>query len=241
MKRLEILYEDANIIIVNKPEGLLTTGYNGSHTKTAVSILEQILRKTGKYSAKYKPLCVHRLDRETSGVMMFATNERAQKIIMDNWHKMVTSRKYRALAENNSRKPIAPQGVIEYPLAYNAYNIAYVPKDPDACKDLVRAKTNYKVICSGKRFTLFELELDTGRKNQIRAHLAFMGYPLAGDRNYRARTDVLNRLGLHAVSLEFDHPFTHEHLKFEVNEPEEWKSFCGGEKKTQFDKNSKSR
>ena len=196
---------------------------------------------------------------------MFALSEAAQKKIMDSWHKMVTERLYRAVAENpvgrNAQKPLPDSGLIDDELAYNAYNVGFVPKPGDkpsfskltkqAVKNhynksrseqsiyernltvkggkaefkTITARTHYKVILRGKTHTLFELSLDTGRENQIRAHLASKGYPLAGDENYRARTNPFGRLCLHARTLEFDHPFTHEHLKFEVAEPAEWGEF----------------
>ena len=256
-ERIEILYEDKDLIVIYKPEGMLSVPYPGSHARTALDTLEQIMRKKGTWSQNHKPLTVHRLDRETSGVMMFALNEASQKKIMDNWHKMVTERLYRAVAENPKDDFLPDYGIIEDELAYNAYNVGFVPKKGDkpnanalqtakkasskannemqsiyernlnvkngkAEFKTISARTHFKVIARGKRHTLFELSLDTGRKNQIRAHLASKGYPLAGDENYRAKTDPFFRLALHARTLEFDHPFTGEHLKFEVPEPKEW-------------------
>lgn len=244
MVRVEVIYKDANIIIIFKPEGLLSVPFSGSRGKTAQGIVEQILRKNGEYSAKYKPLPVHRLDRETSGVMMFATNERAQKIIMDSWHQMVKSRTYVALAENplNYRKyGILPDsGIITDNIAYNAYNIGYVPdksleqkslksgfevsckhKNQNRSKE-VTARTHFKILKRFNKFTLFELELDTGRKNQIRAHLASKGYPLVGDKNYRAKSDLFARVCLHAKTLVYIDPWTKEEKSFSYDEPKEW-------------------
>lgn len=241
MKRIEILYQDSNIIIIDKPEGLLSVPFEGCRVKTARDILEQVLRKKGEYSQKYRPLAVHRLDRDTSGVMMFATNERAQKIIMDKWHSMVKSRKYVALAENpvNFFKfGILPDsGIIDDSLSYNAYNVGYVaehgtPRGADRGKDVravgikteneIPARTHFKIVKRSGRFSVFELELDTGRKNQIRAHLASKGYPIAGDKNYRAHTNPFDRMCLHARTLEYTDPWTGEEKKFEVLEPKEW-------------------
>lgn len=256
MGRVEILYKDSNVIIIYKPEGLLSVSFSGSRGKTAQGIIEQILRKTGEYSAKYRPLVVYRLDRETSGLMMFATNERAQKVIMDNWHSMVTSRKYIALSENPSnfkKYGILPDaGIINDNIAYNAYNIGYVPEKNNLKKDFfkiskdgkkhktnfysekildnqrkrpikeISARTHFKVLNRWDKFTLFELELDTGRKNQIRAHLASKGYPLVGDFNYRAKSDLFGRLCLHAKSLEYIDPWTNEEKKFLYDPPKEW-------------------
>ena len=226
MEKLEILYLDKYIAVVNKPAGLLSVPFNGSNAHTAQSILEQILRKQGRVNSHHKPFAVHRLDRDTSGVMMFALTEQAQKIIMDTWHTMVTERLYHALAEVSPiarKNPLAQEGLIDDPIALNAHNIGYVP-NAGGKRELktVPARTFYKKLAENSKYALFELSLDTGKKNQIRAHLAAHGYPLAGDREHHAHTNPLNRLCLHARTLEFDHPFTHEHLKFEVPEPAEW-------------------
>lgn len=225
--KIQILYQDKSIAVIFKAENLLSVPYEGYHAKTALGLLEQIMRKNGTYSARHKPFAVHRLDRDTSGVMMFALNDNAKKIIMDGWQKIVTARTYRAVAENpkNARAALPDSGAISSPLAYNAYNVAFVPKEGDSFKT-VSAITNYKIVRRGKNYTLFELDLETGRKNQIRAHLASKGYPLAGDKNYRAKTNPFGRLALHARVLEFEHPFTKEKLRFEIPEPEDWEKFA---------------
>lgn len=246
---LDILYEDNYIAVVNKSAGLLSvpTG-NGSRSyggpsgqKTALDILEHIRRKRGLVHASFCPAAVHRLDRETSGVMMFALSKRTQKVIMDRWHTMVTSRLYRALAENPHNpsllNALPERGLIDRPLVKNAFGRSYVPHDSrqtrfennkKKCRSALpepysqSARTHYRIIQRGKNYTLFELELDTGRKNQIRAHLSFLGFPIAGDAAYRAHTDPVHRLCLHARSLAFTHPFTGKHMHFEVHEPDEW-------------------
>ncbi len=232
-EKIEILYQDQWIVVINKDSGLLSVPYPGSKVRTAQSVLEQLLRKQGSVNAKHKPYVVHRLDRDTSGVMMFALTEQAQRVIMDTWHKMVTERLYHALAEITpaARKaPLPASGLIDDPLAQNAHNVGFVPKTGDLDKKghafkTVAARTHYKQIIEGNTHVLFELSLDTGKKNQIRAHLAAHGYPLAGDEEHRALTDPFGRLCLHARTLEFDHPFTGEHLKFEVPEPAEWTDY----------------
>ncbi|MCQ2576172.1 MAG: RluA family pseudouridine synthase [Treponema sp.] len=232
-EQIEILYEDQWLCVINKPSGLLSVPYPGSKVRTAQSVLEEILRKKGEVNGKHKPYVVHRLDRDTSGVMMFALTEQAQKIIMDTWHQMVTERLYHALAENpkNAKQFLKDEGLIDDPLAQNAHNVGFVPKKGEKDKNgrdfkTVNARTHYKKIISGPTHTLFELSLDTGKKNQIRAHLAAHGYPLAGDEEHRAKTDAFHRLCLHARSLEFDHPFTGEHMVFEVPEPEAWADYA---------------
>lgn len=224
-EKIQILYTDEHLCVINKPSGLLSVPYPGSRAPTAQSFLEEIMHKKGTYSSSHKPLPVHRLDKDTSGVMVFALTESAQKKIMDNWHQLVTERLYRAIAENpkNKKLTLPTEGLIDDGLAFNSRNQGYVPAD--TAQDhpaTVPARTNYKILYAGPTHTLFELSLDTGKKNQIRAHLASKGYPLAGDENYRAKTDNFNRLCLHARTLEFYHPFTGEKLKFEVPEPQNW-------------------
>lgn len=227
MKRenIQILFQDEYLAVIVKPSGLLSVSYPGSSGATAAQILEQILRKRGQWSRKHSPFAVHRLDKGTSGVMMFALTEKAQKQIMDNWHTMVTSRIYHAVAENPSGriKPLPDEGVIDKPLLTNAHHLSYVPKNYDLSDSaLMPARTNYRILRRGKTYSLFELSLDTGKKNQIRAHLASCGYTLAGDVQYHARTNPLNRLALHARTLAFTHPFTNEELAFENPEPANW-------------------
>lgn len=250
-EKIEILYEDESIIVINKPTGMLSVPYPGSHARTAIAVLEQLMRKNGTYSARRRPFVVHRLDRDTSGVMMFAATAHMQQKIMDTWQTMVTGRLYRAVAENPREGGLPDYGIIDDPLAYNAYNVGFVPKFGDAPSETARrgkksvggksiyerhldysngkaefktveARTHFRVLERGSTHTMFELNLDTGKKNQIRAHLAARGYPLAGDENYRAKTNPFGRLALHARTLEFTHPETGAHMKFEVPEPEDW-------------------
>ena len=227
---IEILYQDQYITVINKPCGLLSVPYPGSKAKTAQSILEELLRKQGTANARHKPFAVHRLDRDTSGVMMFALTEQAQTKIMNSWHSMVTERLYRAVAEKPETTDLKDEGIISDKLAQNAHNVGFVPKEGVKNKDgkafkTETARTHYKIIEKGATHVLFELSLDTGKKNQIRAHLAFHGFPLAGDKEHRAKTDHFHRLCLHARTLEFDHPFTGEHKKVEVPEPKEWETY----------------
>lgn len=224
--KIQILYQDKHLAVIYKPEGLLSVPYEGGRAKTALDLLEQIMRKSGTCSAKHRPFAVHRLDRDTSGVMMFALNENAKNIIMDGWQNIVVARTYRAVAENpkNVRAALPESGTISKPLAYNAYHVAFVPKEGEAFKT-VSAITDYEILRRGKNYSLFELNLQTGRKNQIRAHLSSCGYPLAGDKNYRAKTNPFGRLALHARLLEFEHPFTKEKMRFEIPEPKIWEEF----------------
>lgn len=227
--RFQVLYIDDVLAVVYKPSGLLSVpAGNGKGGRTAQSSLEEYMRKTGRFNASHRPACVHRLDRDTSGVLMFALTKPMQQKIMDSWQTMVTARTYVALAENpRGKQHLPPEGTIDSPLTFNAYNQTYVPKDinalsPKARREMVSAITHYTVVKAGKNYSLFELNLETGRKNQIRAHLSSINYPIAGDENYRARTNPHGRLCLHARLLEFRHPVTKEILKFEIPAPESW-------------------
>lgn len=231
-ERIRILYEDQDIIVIEKPSGMLSVPYPGSKARTALDVIEKILRGRGSWSKSHRPFVVHRLDRDTSGVMVFALSEAAQRKLIASWHDGNTRKVYRAVAETPSARQGGRQdeqtqlpdtGTIDQPLAENAYHVAYVPKDGDGrLKEAVRAVTHYRIIARGPTHTLFELTLDTGKKNQIRAHLSFLGRPLAGDENYRARTDPFHRLALHARRLEFLHPMTGEKMSFEVPEDKNW-------------------
>ncbi len=227
-RRLSILYEDASVAVVYKPAGLLSVSYPGSTAKTALDVLCDLMRKRGRVSARVRPAVVHRLDRDTSGVMVFALTAQAKALLMDDWNRLVTERRYRALAENPSGKiALGDRGVIDSPLSYNAQHRAYVAKGAGRREnEAVSAVTRYSVVRRGSRYTLFELELETGRKNQIRAHLASEGFVIAGDGSYRAKSDPFGRLCLHARTLAFTQPLTGESLRFEIPEPPEWEKFC---------------
>ena len=237
-ERIDILYEDAYIVVIHKPSGMLSVPYPGSKARTALDVLCRLMRSKGTYSQRHRPFVVHRLDRDTSGVMLFALSEQVQRSLMGSWQKVVSERIYRAVAENPKESSLPESGVIDAPLAYNAYNIGFVPKADDKPSDkayrlkrfdknkttyakhldfsggkakfkTVEARTRYRIVERGATHTLFELNLDTGKKNQIRAHLASKGYPFC-------------RLALHARTIEFVHPATHKTVRFEVPEPEAW-------------------
>ena len=226
---LEVLFEDQWIIVVNKPSGMLSVGFPGFHGKSAQDILTDMKKSKGKI----RIAAVHRLDRDTSGVMMFACTAEAKERIMNDWQEIVSERTYRCVCERDVDAALLPDtGVVDAPIAYNRADVGYVPKSSDrkALKDAEKAVTRFRVIERGKDSDLVECELETGRKNQIRVHMAHIGHPVAGDDVYgsiakraagmphgkQAQTD---RLALHARILAFTHPFTHEQKRFESPEP----------------------
>ena len=226
---LEVLFEDQWIIVVNKPSGMLSVGFPGFHGKSAQDILSDMKKSKGKVRIS----AVHRLDRDTSGVMMFACTAEAKERIMNDWQEIVSERIYRCVCERDADSGLLPDsGTVDAPIAYNRADVGYVPKSSDrkALKDAEKAVTHFKLIERGKDFDLVECELETGRKNQIRVHMAHIGHPVAGDDVYgsiakraagmphgkQAQTD---RLALHARVLAFTHPFTNEQKRFETPEP----------------------
>ncbi len=219
------MYEDKFITVINKPENMLSVSYPGSRGNTALDVLTEIRRKRGLVHGSFRPASVHRLDKDTSGVMMFALSPECRQKVMDNWQKLVIHRYYIALAENPAASCLNEEGVIDLPLAKNAMHHSYVADTKRGGKPLkneVQAVTHYKKLSGNEFYTLFQLELETGRTNQIRAHLSAMKHPIAGDRQYRSRTDPFHRLCLHARTLDFIHPYTEEHLAFDVPEPASW-------------------
>lgn len=183
-----------------------------------------MMYKRGIYSKTHRPFPVHRLDKDTSGVMMFALSQEIQQKIMNTWHKMILERTYIAVAENplNQKHYLTEKsGIIDDKITYNKKHIGYISKNNETTDGIV-AKTHYTILNEGKHYSLFKLNLDTGRKNQIRIHLSNKKYPIAGDKNYHAKTNPFGRLALHARSLSFIHPVTKEKLTFEIPEDSTW-------------------
>lgn len=237
VKTFTILYQDRCLVVALKPSGMLSVPHPGAdRCRTAIGVLEERLRKAGTYSYAHRPLAVHRLDRDTSGVMMFALGEKWRRIIMDSWQTMVTERLYRAVAQMPHGKqatecPLLKQdtGTIDLPLAEDKYGRTFVPSASNRLGSkgktkLITARTHFKVLSRGKEYMLLELSLDTGRKNQIRAHLAALGCPIAGDEHRGAVKSPFGRLALHARTLAFIHPATGEQMRFEVPEDASWRS-----------------
>lgn len=211
--RLKILYEDDHIIVVEKGYGLLSVGIpNPSKKKieSAYDILREYLKKK---DPRNKLFVVHRLDRDTTGVMMFAKTEEAQETLRHNWNNFVLERLYVALLEGFVKDD---KGIIKSRLAENSQYKVFSTENMDEGK---LAVTRFRVIGRGHGLSLVEFTLDTGRKNQIRVHASEMGHPISGDRKYGARQSRLGRLCLHANTLRFAHPITRKDMFFESPVP----------------------
>lgn len=206
--RLKIVFEDDDIIVVEKGYGLLSVGNDSSkksHIVTAYSILRDYVKSV---HPSQKIFIVHRLDRDTSGLMVFAKTIEAKETLQHNWNNMVLERKYVALLDGE----LEPEsGEIRSYLAENSQHEVYSTDDPEIGKPAV---TRYKVRRKGKGHTLAEFSLDTGRKNQIRVHARDLGCPIMGDKKYGNGSGPLHRLALHAETLRFAHPVSRMDMNF---------------------------
>lgn len=209
-RRLSIVYEDDDIVVVNKGYGLLSMGNDKVKEGTAYSILKEYIKWV---DPRQKIFIVHRLDRDTSGLMMFAKHVQAKEAMQHNWNNMVLNRTYVAVVEGNVE---SDEGTIQTYLAENSKFEVYVTENPDEGQ---LAITRYKVLQRKNGYTLMELELDTGRKNQIRVHMKHLGHPITGDRRYGAKSSPIHRLALHARTLRFVHPITRREMNFSTPIP----------------------
>lgn len=214
-QQLEILFEDDHLIVVVKEAGLLSMATSKERVQTAYSILSDYVKKK---DSKNRIFIVHRLDRDTSGVMLFAKSEKVKKILQEDWKEAVEERSYIALTEGAVSKP---EGTITSWLKESKSLIMYSSLTPNGGQ---KAITHYKVLKKNKNYSMLEVNLETGRKNQIRVHMQDMGHPIIGDKKYGSTKNPLRRLGLHARVLAFQHPLTGEELRFETEIPKEFLS-----------------
>ncbi len=216
--KLRIVHEDEHLIVVEKKVGLLTVATRtGSTETTCMSILKQYVRKVNKRANIY---VVHRLDRETSGLLVFAKTPELQEYMRTYWRDLVTRRTYLAVAEGEFEKK---EGKITTWLTEDKYGTKVYSSPVDDGGKI--AITNYKVIreTEEKNYSLVELNLETGRTNQIRVHLQSLKHPVVGDRKYGSGKDSpIDRLALHAKVLEFIHPVTEEKVHFETAVPKDF-------------------
>jgi len=209
--KLRIIFEDEYLIVVEKKEGLLTVSTGKGEEITAFSILKNHVKRGSKQNRIY---VVHRIDRETSGIIMFAKSRDIQLALQENWHRVVTRRVYVALVEGKMEKE---QDTIVSWLTENEKSLKIHSSSTDNGGQ--QAVTHYKCIKSNDQFSLLELELETGRKNQIRVHMEYIGHPIAGDKKYGSSVSPIGRMCLHARILAFIHPVTLKEVSFETPVP----------------------
>ena len=207
---LSILYEDHDILVVDKMSGLLTVSTEKVRENTAYYLLNTYVKK-GNQKSRNRVFIVHRLDRDTSGVIIFAKNENAKRFLQDEWHGF--KKKYYAVVHGLLLKK---EGVITSYLVENLAHKMYSVHDPEKGK---LAKTGFKVMRESKKYSLLEIDLLTGRKNQIRVHFSDKGCPVAGDKIYGEKRSDIRRLALHAGSLTILHPTTKEPMTFDTKIP----------------------
>ena len=210
LKGVTILYEDNDILVVEKDKGILSVATAKEKDNTAYTILKNYLKEV---DPKNKIFVVHRLDRDTSGVMLFAKTPKAQDILQTNWNEMVKERTYVALVEGAMEKET------DTIVSYIAENKAYVSYSTTNENEGKKAVSTYKVLKKNKNYSLVEVNIETGRKNQIRVHMQSLGHSVVGDKKYGATTNPLGRLGLHAKSIIFKHPKTGKVLSFQTGIP----------------------
>nr|WP_319488763.1 RluA family pseudouridine synthase [uncultured Caproiciproducens sp.] len=207
---LDILYEDDNLIVINKPAGLLSIATDKEKELTAYHLLTDYVRL---HNSSNRIFAVHRLDRDTSGVLMVAKNEEMKLALQDHWAELVSQRGYMAVVEGQLTEK---SGKIRSWLKQTKTQLVYSSAKAGDGKEAI---TNYRVVKENTEYSLLEINLETGRKNQIRVHMKDMGHPVAGDKKYGARTNPLKRMGLHAYKLELQNPFTLETMCFEAKPP----------------------
>lgn len=212
------IFEDRDIIVVDKPEGLPVIAPEGSRAPCLYdAVTERIRRKNPKGRAAV----VHRLDRESSGVLVFATSGRIKTVLMSHWDEMARERVYQALVEGSMEE--SHGHLVNWLVEAGPSRMKTVIAGTEGSQ---KAITDYKVIAKGGGYSLLELSLETGRKHQIRVQLAATGHPIAGDERYGATTNPAGRLCLHAVLLTLEHPSTGEVKRFESPAPESFLGAC---------------
>ncbi|MBT3182706.1 MAG: RluA family pseudouridine synthase [Deltaproteobacteria bacterium] len=217
-KGLTILYEDKDILVVDKSAGLLTIATMKADVNTAFYILNDYVRR-GIAKSKSRVFIVHRLDRDTSGILIFAKNEKARTILQKNWKETV--KLYLTVVHGILEKK---EDVITSYLTENKAHIMYSTKDHNAG---MLSHTAYKVLHETRDLSLLEINLVTGRKNQIRVHLAEAGHPVVGDKKYGEKKRTHKRLALHAKSITFKHPINGKSLTFEAKVPAHFNRLIG--------------
>lgn len=217
--RLQLVYEDEYVVVVNKGYGLLSVSRSAAKPETtAYNIVKNYLKEC---DSRQKVFIVHRLDRETSGLMMFAKTPEAKEAMQHNWNNMVLERKYVAVVEGNVEND---EGVIRSYLGETSAHEVFSTQDPQQGK---LAVTRYKVLARGQGRSLVEYSLDTGRKNQIRVHSRELGHPIVGDRRYGASQSPIGRLCLHARTLRFVHPQSRNDMNFQLPVPAKFLKLVG--------------
>ena len=212
---LPIIFENEEFIVINKPSGLLSIASDKEKGSTAYRMLMDYVQQKDKHNRIY---VVHRLDEDTSGVLMVAKNEKIRDLLQEKWNEIVLKRGYFAIVEGHLKDK---QGTIKSYLKKNSQNMMYSSKKPG---DGQLAITHYKVIGEIENYSLLDVNIDSGRKNQIRVHLGDLGHHVIGDDKYGNPSNPIKRLGLHAYELVLTHPVSGKQMRFKAPMPKEFTS-----------------
>ncbi len=208
--KLDIIYEDDELIAINKPSGLLSIESDNEKSNTAYRLLNDYVSKKDK---KARVFIVHRIDKDTSGVLLVAKNEKIKNLLQHRWQDIVNKREYIAVVEGKFSKK---SGTIKSYLKENVNHLMYSTND----KTGQLAITHYNVLKENASYSLVDVNIDSGRKNQIRVHMGDINHKVVGDSKYGPVSNPLKRLGLHAYVLEFTHPVTLKKMSFKAKIPE---------------------
>jgi 23S rRNA pseudouridine1911/1915/1917 synthase len=212
---LRILFEDPYLIVIEKEAGMLSIATAKEKILTTYSILSTHVKNEDLANRIF---VIHRLDRDTSGIMIFAKSENVQSIMQRAWQEAVIERTYIAVVEGEVEND---EGTIRSNLKENKALVMYSTRNPEEGDEAI---THYKVLKRCLEYTLLEVKLETGRKNQIRVHMKDIGHPVVGDRKYGSRQNPIGRTALHASVLSFIHPVTGKVVKYETAIPQKFLS-----------------
>ena len=214
--RVKLVFEDNDIIVVDKGYGVLSTAAGRPSDDTVYNIVKKYARG---FSDKASVYVVHRLDRDTSGLMLLTRTKQARDKLISNWNNMVIERSYIAVVEGKMEQK---EGTVKSFLAENPDTFEMYSTDDRKLGRL--AVTHYRVVEQGRHFAMLELKIKTGRKNQIRVHMHDLGNPVSGDRKYGGHPSPINRIALHAATLSIVHPTTGKAVTFTSPVPENFKT-----------------
>ena len=207
--KLDIIYEDEELIAINKPSGLLSIESDHEKNNTAYRLLSEYINKKDK---KARVFIVHRIDKDTSGVLLVAKNEKIKNLLQHNWQDIVKKRQYVAICEGVFKEK---EGTVKSYLKENINHLMYSTND----KSGQFSVTHYKVMKQSSKYAMVDVCIDSGRKNQIRVHMGDLKHKVVGDEKYGPVSNPIGRLGLHAYVLEFIHPVTKKEIVLKAKIP----------------------
>lgn len=214
-KKMDILYEDKELLVINKPSGMLTIATDKEKIRTLYHEAREYVKKQ---NPKNKIFILHRLDKDTSGIVLFAKNEKLKKELQNNWNEIAYIREYLAIVEGKVEKK---KDTIKSYLVEDKTHRVYSSEKGNL------AITHYETLAQNKTYSLLKINIDTGRKNQIRVQLSEIGHPIVGDKKYGSTKNPIGRMGLHASVLELN--LKNKNYKWVANIPKEFKTMFENE------------